>query len=114
MAAPTASASWATPPRVAREGLEPLTCTGAMEFELSFSVSLRSLRALDSSRSGEDVAEDFLARGHVGHLDAVGLLAGELHRLLELLHLLEQLVDPLGRQRTGELHRPPVADGHVL
>ena len=45
----------------------------------------------------EEVAEYRIAHLLVGDLGVVRLLAGELHRLLQLLHALQQLVDPRGR-----------------
>ena len=44
----------------------------------------------------------------------VGFLAGELDRRLQRRDPVEDFVDPLGRQRAGELHGRPVADGDVL
>ncbi|CAG7627377.1 hypothetical protein SBRY_20359 [Actinacidiphila bryophytorum] len=65
-------------------------------------------------RLPEEVAENRVADPLVGDLGVVRLLAGELDGLLELLHAVEELVDPPGGQRAGELHRGPVTDRDVL
>lgn len=67
----------------------------------SFSFSLRSSRtpvAVNgrgiNGRSPEEVTEYRITHPLVGDVHAVGLLAGELHGLLELLHPVQQFVDP--------------------
>lgn len=67
----------------------------------SFSFSLRSSRTPAAvngrginGRSPEEVTEYRITHPLVGDVHAVGLLAGELHGLLELLHPVQQFVDP--------------------
>src|SRR5437899_787986 len=87
-----------------------------MSFNLSLALRQTVYAAIITSASllGEEIAEHPLTHLLLVGLDVVRLLTRVLHRLLELLHTRQQLVDTLGGQRAAELHRAPVADDDIF
>ena len=82
-------------PRLLGAGGGARTRTVTTFVSLSVSFSFAPLRTPARSGGGvllpEQVAEDLVADPAVDHLGVVGLLAGELDRLLQLVDPLEQL-----------------------
>src|SRR6476660_2977881 len=111
---------WATPARESRGQESNLHLSPRSSASASASASRRLSRRTPALPQGvlgrlpEQVAEDRGADLLVDDVAVVRLLPGELDRGLQRQYPVEELVDPPGGQRAGELHRGPVADGDVL